>query len=77
MRPADWAGAIGKHEGQDTVNAFIGGFLRCNPDSRAVTTSGVDEHYKFLRYDWTIFSGDAFVLEGAGFAELGSDGCAR
>lgn len=74
---AVWVGSapIGKREGIDEINAFLGAFLpERSPDGRIVNTSAVEELHGFLRYTWTIYSGEAIELEGMDVAEAAPDG---
>lgn len=66
---------IGKRDGVDEINAFLGSFLpeRC-PHGRIVNTSAIEELHGFLRYTWTIYSGDDIELEGMDVAEIAPDG---
>jgi hypothetical protein len=68
----------GRFDGREAILGRIAGFSERFPGARVAVTSGVDEHYGFARYAWTIFGADgATLLDGVDFAELGGDGRLR
>jgi hypothetical protein len=65
----------GRADGREAFVAHIAGFQAMFADHRMDVTSGVDEHDRFLRFEWRMTDpSGATVLEGMDFGRIGDDG---